>query len=117
MDIGELDRRIWLNRIGEADLSPSGNPIPGTGGPVVIERWAKYAPVSDRERIAAKEVAAEYTARFTIRWSQSVRQVNPTWWVTYEGRDYDIAGVKEVGRREYIEITASARTDHGQQHG
>lgn len=108
---GDLDRRITLRTVTEADTDAAGNPIPGTGGEVSLARWAQYTPVSDRERLAAKEVAAEYSARFVIRWSQSVRAINPTWWLTFEGRDYDIAGVKEIGRREGLEITASARTE------
>jgi SPP1 family predicted phage head-tail adaptor len=111
MDAGELDRRITLRRVGEPDVDGAGNPIPGTGQNIALTRWAKYTPVSDRERIAAKEVSAEYTARFVIHWSQAVRDVSPKWWLSFEGRDYDITGVKEVRRRETIEITASARTD------
>ncbi|WP_332717347.1 phage head closure protein [Pelagibacterium mangrovi] len=110
MDAGDLDRRITLHKAGEPQGEDDfGNPIPGED--INLTRWAEYLPVSDRERLAAMEVSASYTARFRIRWSQAVKSVDPTWRLTFEGRVYDISGVKELGRREGIEITASARAE------
>lgn len=106
---GKLNRRIVLKqpdvKIGE---DPFRNPIYGVKEHL---RSAEYLPVSDRERVMAKEVAAEYTARFRLQWTPTVAQVTPRWWLTFDGRDYDIIGTKELGRRQGIEITASARTD------
>lgn len=116
MEPGKRDRRIVLKRAGGATgTDPFGNPIPGPD--VEITRWAEYLPVSDRERLAAMEVSAEYTARFRILWSAAVAGLNPTWWLTFDGRDYDIAGVKELGRREGLEITANTRADQDDNDG
>ncbi len=37
--------------------------------------------------------------------------IDPKDRVRFEGRVYDIVGVKEIGRREGLEITAVARPD------
>ncbi|WP_417585128.1 phage head closure protein [Pelagibacterium sp.] len=108
---GKRDRRITLKKAGTPDLDGAGNPIPGSGDPVSIVRWAEYMPVSDSERIAAMEVSAEYTARFRILWSDAVEDLNPTWWLEYSGKVYDVSAVKEQGRRDGLEITASARAE------
>lgn len=110
MAAGKRDRRIILKRAGEpTGTDPYGNSIPGDD--VEIGRWAEYVPITDRERLAAMEVSAEYTARFSILWSAAVAGVNPTWWIEFEGRLYNIVGAKEIGRRKGIEITAAARAD------
>lgn len=36
---------------------------------------------------------------------------SPLWWLTFDGRTFDIVGIKEIGRREGIEITAAARAE------
>jgi SPP1 family predicted phage head-tail adaptor len=73
--------------------------------------WAEMTPVSDGERIKAAEVSAEITTRFRILWSTTVSTVNPKDRLTFDGKTWDIWGVKEIGFREGIEITASARAD------
>lgn len=89
---------------------------PGSGENV--ETWGDLATVqagkhdvSDRERLAASEVQAELTTRFTIRWDSTVASVNPKDRVIFEGRTYNIVAVREIGRREGLEISASARAD------
>lgn len=57
------------------------------------------------------EVGATITARFRIRWSPDVAALSPVWWLVFEGRNFDISGAKEIGRRDGIEITASARAE------
>lgn len=83
-----------------------------------IETWATLAQVyaekldvSDSERIAAAEVSANITARFRLLWSEAYDDVNPKDRITFEGKTYDIFGVKEIGFHEGIEITAAARAD------
>ncbi len=70
-----------------------------------------FRAVSDGERLKAGQTLADQTARFTIRWSSEVADVNPKDRIQFDGRVYDIGGVKELGRREWLEITATARAD------
>lgn len=104
-----LDRRITLQRehqTGTDDLN----------APIMVWRdiatvWAGFEPISDGERWRAREVMAEVTARFTIRWAPEIRDLNPKDRLIHETKTYDIAGVKEVGRHYMLEITAAARAD------
>ena len=73
--------------------------------------WASRKDVSDGERYRGGEVNAQLTARFQVRWSQFTATITPKDRIECEGRMYDIVGIKEVGRREGREITASVRID------
>ena len=83
-----------------------------------IETWAELAtvsaafkPVSDGERMAAKEVSAELTARFQIRFDSAWSDLNAQDRLVFDGDTYSISGVKQIGRREGLEITAAVRND------
>ncbi len=108
MRAGDLDRKITLQR---ATVAP--NEFNES-----VETWAdlarvsaKYTPVADGERFRAGERAAEVQARFLIRWSSQVASVNPKDRLVFDGRIYAITNVKEIGRREGLEITAGGRGD------
>jgi len=72
---------------------------------------ASKTDISDAEKVRAQQVGAEITTRFQIRWSVNWSDLNPKDRVTCESREYEVVGVKEIGRREGIEITACARAD------
>lgn len=106
MDAGRLDRLISLQRAG-APLNSYGEP-----SSTLVEFasvYAHFAPVTDGERMRAGETLAASMVRFTIRYSVDVATLGVTDFVVYEGRTYDINGVKPIGRRQYLEITATAR--------
>lgn len=105
---GELDRRITLQR---ATVAPNEFNEPVETWSDLARVWAKYTPVADGERFRAGERAAEVQARFLIRWSSQVASVNPKDRLVFDGRIYAITNVKEIGRREGLEITAGGRGD------
>lgn len=108
MEAGKLDRRVQFRRFTLID-----------DGFAQVESWVDYGSavwaerrlVSDREQVAAAQVAARITARFVVRWSDRTGAITPKDRLICEGREYDITGVKEIGRREGVEITAAARAD------
>lgn len=104
MDAGTLDRRITLLRAVafDGDLEPEVVWTP------LAEVWAAFAPVRDDERVRAAAVGATLTARFTIRWAPDWADLSPADRLTFDGALYGISAVKEVGRREGLEITATA---------
>jgi SPP1 family predicted phage head-tail adaptor len=78
------------------------------GAPV----WAAKRDVSDAERWRGGEVQAHLTTRFVVRWSPFTADLTPRDRLVCEGREYEIAGIKETeGRRRGLEITAAVRTD------
>ena len=108
MDAGRLDRRIVL-KTRKTGTNSFGEPLDEWTTLATV--WANVAPVSDGERWRAGETLAAKACRFTIRWSAAVAVLDPRDQITYDGRTWDIQGVKEIGRREMIEITAAARAE------
>lgn len=109
MDSPKLDREITLERFTATQDEGSGEDIQ-VWAPIATV-WASKRDISDGEKFAASEVVAEMSTRFQIRWDQSWSDLNPKDRVVYEGRIYGIVGVKELGRRDGLEITAAARAD------
>lgn len=106
---GKLDRRITLERFTYTTDPGSGEQVKTWSTLATV--WAAKRDVSDSERVASAEVSAEISTRFQIRWDGSWSDLNPKDRVVYDGRTYDIVGVKELGRREGLEISANARAD------
>jgi len=108
MTAGKLDRRVQFRR---ATVIHDGLQNVETwsdhGAPV----WANRKDVSDGEKMAAGWMEATSVARFTVRSSEFTRALTPKDRLTTDGRDYDILGIKELGRRDWLEITALARVD------
>jgi SPP1 family predicted phage head-tail adaptor len=108
MQIGRLDRRITIER---ATTAANDFNEPVQTWATLTEVWAHAAPVMDAEKVRAGETLALKSYRFTIRYSAIVADVDPRDRLTFDGRTFDIAGVKEIGRRQGLEITATARAE------
>lgn len=113
MSASNLDRKIQFLRYvqGEPDGFGGfeGSTWENHGTPV----WAHRADVSDGEKFTAAQIQATITSRFTVRSSAFTRDINPVDRIMHNGQDFNITGVKESkeGRLQFIEITASARSD------
>lgn len=108
MRAGELDRRLTLRRR-TVEANAANEDVETFIDLATV--WASKKDVSDGERVAAMQVGSEITTRFQIRWSADWSDLNPKDRCACEGREFEVVGVKEIGRREGIEITAVARTD------
>lgn len=108
---GKRDRRIRIER-----FMVSNNALNEE-----VKAWAKLADVwaaktdvSDGERMRSAELSAEISTRFEVLWSAQLADLNPKDRIEYpiaSGVYFDIFSVKEVGRRQGFEITATARAD------
>jgi SPP1 family predicted phage head-tail adaptor len=105
---GDLDRRVQFRRSSLVDDGMSKVPVFADHGTPV---WASKRDLSDGERWRAAEVQANVTTRFVVRWSGFAAGLTPKDRLVCEGREYEITGIKEVGRREWVEITTAARID------
>nr|WP_281280747.1 head-tail adaptor protein [Rhodobacter xinxiangensis] len=74
-------------------------------------RWAKRQDVSDSEKYHAQANISELRTRFTVRSDSLTRGVTTRDRLISEGETFHIVGIKEIGRRDWLEITASARSD------
>jgi SPP1 family predicted phage head-tail adaptor len=111
MRASRLDRRIDILReveTGRDGLNAKTKAwAPLTARPIA----ASKEDVQDGERFRASETGAVVTTRFQIRWSTKVADVDSRDRVRFGGREYDISAVKEIGRREGLEITGAARAE------
>ncbi len=108
MRAGALDRRITLMR-NEPTQSARGG---------LTDHWVTlatlYAAVKyDRggERFATQQVVGQGVVTFVIRWGSAWSDFAVKDRVSFDGRDYDVRDVRELGRREGIEIDATARSE------
>jgi head-tail adaptor len=105
MDGGNLDRRLQVLRAVLVDDGFS----EALGVPAVIGTvWAAKRDISDGERFKDGAADAGLTTRFQVRWSEFTAGIRASDTLRCEGRAYGIAGIKEIGRREGLEITARA---------
>jgi SPP1 family predicted phage head-tail adaptor len=105
---GKLDRKIVLQRF-TSTVDSYNEPV--LSWSTLATRSASYEPISDGERFRAGETAATASARFVIRYSSAVSTLNPKDRLTFDGDTWQILHVKEIGRREGIEISATVRAD------
>lgn len=109
LNVNKMDRLISILRAQVSKDEFNADIL--TWVPLVSEIWAEASPVNDAERLRAGEVLSSKQYRFRIRYSPEVCNIDPRDRVSYDGRIYDINGVKEIGRREGFEITATSRGD------
>jgi head-tail adaptor len=105
---GKLDRRVQFRRSTLIDNGLSKTEVYADHGCPV---WASKRDVSDSERLRAAEVQAQLTTRFVVRWSAFAAGLTARDRLVCSGLEYDITGIKDLGTREYREISAAARPD------
>ena len=108
MQAGKLDRRITIERY-SSSINDLGEEV-GAWAPLATV-WASKADIRDSERFSAQQVNSTITTRFQTRYLSMLADVNPKDRLTHGDMLYGIVSVKELGRREGIEITAAARSD------
>jgi SPP1 family predicted phage head-tail adaptor len=101
----KLDSRIsFRSAIGDDDeyseIHAFGDPGP--------EVWAGKVDVSDAERLRAGQVASTLTRRFVVASMALTRAITTKDRLIYDGVDYEIYSIKEIGTRWRLEITAGA---------
>jgi SPP1 family predicted phage head-tail adaptor len=107
-DIGEMDRLIDLQRATES--TNAANEVVKTFA-TLVSVWASAIPTSDSERARAGEVMSQIDMRFRIWYSSTVANLDTRDRIVFDSRTYDIVGVKEIGRKMLLEISASARAE------
>ena len=108
MSAGGMDRRITIERASIAK-DGFGAEVKTWAGFATV--WAKSTPVSDGEKWRAGEIGATISHRFKIRWSQKLASLNAKDRLRFDGKVFEIHGVKEIGRRQHFEISASTRAE------
>jgi SPP1 family predicted phage head-tail adaptor len=98
MIAGRMDRRAALQQPGVTRSASGDAPVAYT---TVATVWAEKRDVRGREVLAGGATLAEMETTILIRWRGDIR---PSWRVVLEGRNYDIMGMAELGRRDGLEL-------------
>ena len=103
MNAGTLDRRITIQQRTDA-RDAAGEPIPTWS--TLAEVWAKLESLQPYELAATQLTQAEKPVRFYIRHRTDVDE---TMRVSWDGEEWDIEGISEIGRREGLALICKAR--------
>lgn len=98
MRAGGLDRRVTL-REPSAGTDTIGQPTETWADAATV--WAEVREIKGREYFEAAQVQAERTVTFRIRYRSDVTE---KWRIVWNGTEYDIRALAEIGRREGLEI-------------
>lgn len=98
MGAGQLDRRVRLERPVETQDSVGGIV---TAWKLVATVWASKRDVSAREYFSADSTRAEGDTIWMIR---HMLDVQNKWRLVHGSDVYDIEGISEVGRREFLTL-------------
>lgn len=102
-----LDRRITVRRRSIANGPLGATEVWAT----LCVIWAARKDVSDGEKAVSGTVMSTLVTRFIVGSSVAARDIRPADAITEGGLTFDIVGIKELGRRDHLEITAQARLD------
>lgn len=108
MRAGALDRRVTFQR---ATVTYDEFGSEARSWEILATVWANRRDASASEGYRATEVGADISARFTIRYSSDVADLNPRDRAIHNGIVYEITGVREVARHRWLEVDTVARSD------
>jgi SPP1 family predicted phage head-tail adaptor len=103
MQAGRLDRRVTILRR-NLQRDEFGQQIESYDPIDTV--WAQKVDVTGRELFAAQRPIGEGTTRFRIRWRNDLTITDR---LQYDGTEYDIVQMTELGRQEGLEIVAIRR--------
>lgn len=102
MKAGRRDRRITLQRkvVTQNETGEEVVSWQDVARPV----WAEKIENRGSERFAAQQFIGSTVKTFRILWSVAVSEVTVEHRVLFDGREFDISDVREIGRRVGLEI-------------
>lgn len=122
MQAGRLDRKIDIER--KALTQDEFGQETEAWDKIASRRAASATPVNGDERFAASQFVGKRVIEFRIRYSAALANVNPLDRIVYpagaaesptpepaEDEIYDIQDVREIGRREGLQIFAVSRSE------
>ncbi len=99
---GALDRRVVIRRAA-AVRDQYGQQIKTWSDAATV--WAAIEWIKDGERWRAGERGVDVAARLTLRWKAGVVASQDR--VVIDGDEYEVVGLKEIGRRRALEVTVA----------
>lgn len=110
MNAGRLDRLIRFEQVlAGGEVNAAGEQVEQWA--TLREVWAEKRSMVGRERFADQQHLAEVDAIYRTRHFDDITPRKELRLVDDAGRIFDIKGVHEIGRREGLEILATARAE------
>jgi len=106
MKAGKLDRRITIQRQGEATDNGI-EEIPGALE-TYATRWASWKPANGREIFENLGREAKAAGTFWLRYDSLTSGILATDLVSWDGRTWDIISINQIGRLEGVELLVVA---------
>jgi len=107
MQAGALDRQVSLQSVTtSADSYGQGTPTWATVDTV----WAAKRGLGSIEFFAAAQTQMQDSVKYVIRYRSDVTQ---TWRLVDGSDEFDIVGLREIGRREWLELTCRGGVKDG----
>lgn len=101
---GRRDREIVVQRNGGNTKDSIG--FPQASWAEFWSGWAEYIPMNGAELLKSKREVGVQLAKFVTLYISGVTEKDR---VVYDGQNWDILFVREIGRREGTEITAQVK--------
>lgn len=103
--IGQLDERVDIYTY---TTSPNGYGEAVRTYTSLISCWAKVTVESGSESRQAEQELATRNVKFIVRYYPGI---NEKCRVTYDSENYDITNVTPIGRNNYLQLTATLKTN------
>ncbi len=111
LSAGRRDRRLTpLKRSVTTDAA--GEPVESFTALTTV--WASKTDLKTQEGQQGAQTAATIETEFEAPWSPQIAALDAKDRCRVDGRDYEITGIEEIGRRVGRRITATARADQTQ---
>lgn len=102
-----MDRRIGIQR---ATLTANAYGERAETWATLATVWAEVQyKVGGGESVQSDQVFSEQRVHFIIRYSSDVSDIRPSDRIKYNGNNYQIEGVQEIGRGEGLRIVTTLR--------
>ena len=107
MNIGNMDRRISLQST-TLTTNDYGQRVASWATYATV--WASIKYKSGGEKLTDDQVGSTQTVDFTIRYSTDVSGAKASHRIVYNGNNYEILYVQEIGRREGLNLVCELRS-------
>ena len=101
MNVGTLDRQITLQRSSITGSDAVGGSI--IAWATLQKVWSRVVPMSGSESLRLERQVSSETSRFFIRYFAGLTVKDR---ISYDGKLWDIQNIRELGRKESLEILA-----------
>lgn len=106
MRAGRMDRRVAIH---QAEITQSDSGQETRTWSTLTTVWAEKVENRGQERFAAQQLVGHAVKTFRLRWSSAIAsELTNEHRISFDGRLFDITDIRELGRREGIEIDCYA---------